>query len=426
MALALKKKTRSAADVAARPEPTAGPDAGPMSVADRLAETRRARAILDNMIDQMPINVMTCDPTDFRIDRVNKTSIETLRQIEHLLPIKVDEILGQSIDIFHKDPGHQRRLLADPSNLPHLALIKLGEETMALNACAIRDDNGNYVSIMVTWKLVTNEVGLTHRVNDVISSAATEMQSTAETMSTTAEETNRQATAVAAAAEEASANVQTVASAAEELSNSVGEISRQVTQSASIAQSAVEEAERTNATIQGLAEAAEKIGAVVDLINDIASQTKLLALNATIEAARAGDAGKGFAVVASEVKNLADQTEKATKQIADQVGGMQAATGGAVGAIGKIAETIGEIDQTATAIASAVEEQGAATQEIARNVQQASEGTRDVSSNIGGVSEAANQTGQVATKMLEASGNLSQQAESLRTELEEFVSRLAS
>jgi len=421
MALALKKKTRSAADAAARPEPTAGPDAGPMSVADRLAETRRARAILDNMIDQMPINVMTCDPTDFRIDRVNKTSIETLRQIEHLLPIKVDEILGQSIDIFHKDPGHQRRLLADPSNLPHLALIKLGEETMALNACAIRDDNGNYVSIMVTWKLVTNEVGLTHRVNDVISSAATEMQSTAETMSTTAEETNRQATAVAAAAEEASANVQTVASAAEELSNSVGEISRQVTQSASIAQSAVEEAERTNATIQGLAEAAEKIGAVVDLINDIASQTKLLALNATIEAARAGDAGKG-----SEVKNLADQTEKATKQIADQVGGMQAATGEAVGAIGKIAETIGEIDQTATAIASAVEEQGAATQEIARNVQQASEGTRDVSSNIGGVSEAANQTGRVATKMLEASGNLSQQAESLRTELEEFVSRLAS
>ena len=261
-------------------------------------------------------------------------------------------------------------------------------------------------------------------VVEAVSSAATQMQSSAHAMSATAEQTSRQSTAVAAASEEASTNVQTVASAAEELTTSVTEISRQVTKSSDMALAAVKEAEHTNEQIQGLDQAAQKIGEVVALITDIADQTNLLALNATIEAARAGDAGRGFAVVASEVKSLANQTAKATEEISGQVSGIQAATRNAVEAIQGIGKAIGEINQIATTIASAVEEQGAATQEIARNVDQAAAGTREVSSNISGVNQAADETGHAAGQILEASGQLSQQSETLKAEVDKFVAEV--
>ncbi|MDH5748349.1 MAG: nitrate- and nitrite sensing domain-containing protein [Rhodospirillales bacterium] len=254
-----------------------------------------------------------------------------------------------------------------------------------------------------------------------VASASDGMKSTAEGMAATAEETSTQATTVAAAAEEASTNVQTVASAAEELSSSITEIARQVSQSSEIAGKAVTDAEETNIKIQGLAEAANKIGEVVAMITDIADQTNLLALNATIEAARAGDAGKGFAVVASEVKNLANQTAKATEEIGSQIGGIQTATQEAVGAIQGISKTIAEINEIAATIASAVEEQGAATQEIARNVEQASAGTQDVTSNISGVNQAADDTGKAANSVLEAVGSLTMQSDTLRTQVEEFL-----
>jgi methyl-accepting chemotaxis protein len=254
-----------------------------------------------------------------------------------------------------------------------------------------------------------------------VATAASEMQSTAQSLSSTAEETSRQATAVAASSEEASSNVQTVAAAAEELSGSIKEISRQVAQSSDIASKAVVEAERTNDTVNSLAEAAHKIGAVVSLINEIASQTNLLALNATIEAARAGEAGKGFAVVASEVKSLANQTAKATEEIGAQISAMQNVTGEAVTAIQGIGSVIKQISEIATTIASAVEEQGAATQEIARNVQQAAAGTQDVSSNITGVTQASGETGAAANQMLGASNELAHQGELLRSEVDKFL-----
>jgi methyl-accepting chemotaxis protein len=257
-----------------------------------------------------------------------------------------------------------------------------------------------------------------------VAAAAHQMEGLARTMSGTAEETSRQSTTVAAAAEEATTNIQTVAAAAEELSASISEISRQVASSASIASGAMEEAGRTNTMVRSLSDAADRIGQVVKLINDIASQTNLLALNATIEAARAGDAGKGFAVVANEVKSLANQTAKATDEIAAQIAAVQGATRDAVGAIGSIATTIGQINEIAGTIAAAVEEQGAATQEIARNVQQAAMGTQEVTGTIARVSQAATETGGAARDVLTAATELAGNSTTLERQVDRFVSQI--
>ncbi|WP_407193475.1 methyl-accepting chemotaxis protein [Bradyrhizobium sp. STM 3566] len=256
---------------------------------------------------------------------------------------------------------------------------------------------------------------------NTLSSSATELEAAARTLSKAADSTQELSSVVSAASEEASTNVQSVASATEEMSSSVTEISRQVQDAARIAGAAVEQAQRTNDRVNKLSQAATRIGDVVELINTIAGQTNLLALNATIEAARAGEAGRGFAVVASEVKALAEQTAKATGEIGHQIADIQAATQESVVAIKEISGTIGRISEISSAIASAVEEQGAATQEIARNIQQAAQGTNQVAANIGDVKHGAAETGSASTQVLASAQMLSRDSARLHSEVEQFL-----
>jgi methyl-accepting chemotaxis protein len=271
------------------------------------------------------------------------------------------------------------------------------------------------------YKMAEDFEGAVGGIIGAVSTASSQLETSAGALSSTAERAEELATTVAAASEEASTNVQSVASATEEMASSVNEISRQVQESARMAGEAVDQARKTNDRVSELSKAAARIGDVVELINTIAGQTNLLALNATIEAARAGEAGRGFAVVASEVKALAEQTAKATGEIGQQVSGIQAATQESVGAIKEISGTIERLSEISSAIAAAVEEQGAATQEISRNVQQAAHGTQQVSSNITDVQRGASETELASTQVLSAAQSLSGDSNRLKLEVDKFL-----
>lgn len=360
-------------------------------------EIETARAM--RMLDEMPINVMLADKDTLEINYINKTSIETLRSIEQHLPVKADAIKGACIDIFHKHPEHQRKILADPRNLPHNAVITVGDDKLDLKVAAVLDEDGTYVGPMVSWSVVTQNINMAESVSKVVSAvsaAATEMQASASSMSQ--------------AANASTSGAATVAASAEEMGAAIGEISQRVNHSSQIAQEGVEVAAQSNETIVALAATAEKIGGVVNLIKDIADQTNLLALNATIEAARAGEAGKGFAVVASEVKTLANQTAKATDEIAGQIGEIQQASDSAVSANEKIADKIKNIEEMITAISAAMEEQTAATQEMA--------------SSISSVSTSSSETGSLADQVRDAASELSQRSTELEGEVQEFMNSM--
>ncbi len=398
-------------------------------VTDR-EEALQQSARLQNMMDNVNINVMLTD-LDLTLIYMNPASVRTLKPLEQYLPMPVDKILGQKIDIFHKDPSHQRRMLASDKNLPHRAKIHLGPETLDLNVVAIYVQERKYMGAMVTWAVITDRVKMAddferdvQAVVNVVSSSSTELEASAQGMAASAEETTRQAQAVAAASEEATRNVQTVAASAEELTSSIREIAARVQEASQISQVAVRQAATTSDTMSKLGQSSQEIGQVVKVITSIAQQTNLLALNATIEAARAGEAGKGFAVVANEVKELARQTAKATEEIGNKIAGVQSDTGLAVTAIREIAGVIDKINEISTTIASAVEEQNAATSEISRNVSEAARGTADVSYNIANVTQVALEGGRTAENIRTASGQLSSESEKLNAAVAEFLKKM--
>jgi len=444
-------------------------------------------ALFVPLVENMPANLLLAD-SDLNLKYMNPESKKNLEKLEQYLPVKVDDMIGQSIDIFHKDPERVRKILEDPQNLPHQAQIQVGPETMSFMAAAIYDQHQNYIGPMVAWELITDKIAneqkikeatdrqireaeelrqkvdsilavvnaaaqgdLTQEVNvngnDAIGqmgrglkqfftnlrqsitkigenalalgSSSEQLTSISQQMAGNAGETSSQANVVAAASEEVSKNVETVATGTEQMSASIKEIAGNASQAARVASQAVKVAETTNTTVTKLGESSAEIGEVIKVINSIAEQTNLLALNATIEAARAGEAGKGFAVVANEVKELAKETAKATEEISNKIQAIQEDTNSAVDAIGEVGTIIDKINDIASTIAGAVEEQSATVNEIGRNVNESAKGTAEIAQNITGVAQAAESTAAGAADSQKAAAELSRMA----AELQQLVQR---
>lgn len=402
------------------------------SAASELRKAVETSYMLKQMVDNMPPGVMAVDITnDFTINYMNSSAIKTLGELEEHLPMTVDKVMGSSIDIFHKNPQHQRELLRSKDNLPHKFKLKLGSETLGATASAIYDNNKNYTGAMLTWEIITEKVKLADEfeqnvkgIVNVVASAATQLSQTAQGMSDIIQQSMQLANDASNAAGETSGNVQTVASAAEELSASVREIATQMSKANSLVHESTDKTETADKMAFALGEATDKVNSVMSMISSISEQINLLALNATIESARAGEAGKGFAVVANEVKGLASETDKSIADIQKVVEEMRGASSDIIKALGEIKGSINQISDASSSVASAVEEQTATTNEIARSMQTAASGTKLISDNLSNVSSSTMQASTASEQMLEAANELSRQAEGLNGQVDAFLQKM--
>lgn len=384
-------------------------------ITDKLASLKRA-AMMNQMVDMSPINTMFSDDSG-KLVYMNEASKRTLKDLQKYLPDRVENLVGQQIDIFHKRPEHQKRIISDPKNLPHKAKINLGPEVLDLLVSPIFDIDGKYTGPMVTWAVITESVKLSKELEETatqLAAAAEELSATATQLTQNAETTTQQSTVAAGSTEQVAKGVQVVATNTEEMVASIKEISRNTSEAANISKDAMQRATDTNKTITQLGDSSEEIGNVIKVISSIAQQTNLLALNATIEAARAGEAGKGFAVVANEVKELAKQTAKATDDITNKINAIQGDSKNAVSAINGISNVIEKLNSISVAIAAAVEEQTATANEVARVVKQSNQGVEDIAGVVQKVSGAAKQSSAGASQTLDAAKSLSMLSEKLR------------
>lgn len=396
---------------------------------DLLAKKVEELASLRRVLDEMPVNIMIADRRqNWSITYLNRTSRETLKSIESELAVPIDQVLGSSIDIFHKNPRHQREMLENEWNLPHRAKIKLGHDTLDLRVSALHDSQGAYSAALLTWSLVTANVRLADdfendvaRAVECVSIAASRMKDSANILSSAAVETGSQAISVAKSSDQVSTNVSTVASATEELSASIADISQRMQEASHSIRQVVDQAQLANHVMNELSVAADDIKEVAKMIDSIAAQINLLALNATIESARAGEAGKGFAVVASEIKNLANESSKATTEISKRIETVVLQSRNAVQALTGIQEEIGHIHSVTTAVAGAVAEQRAATAEIACNVGDVTEQVKSVSANVEGMSQVAEDSGRLATEVLGQASALGEEGSRLKEAVESFL-----
>ena len=383
-----------------------------------------------SVLDALPVNVLVLHPIEATITFANRRSVETLHTLRTYLPPSVnpDAMVGLSMDVFHKNPAHQRSIVADPSRLPWRTKIRLGPKTLDLHVSPVRDDDGRYIAAVLTWSDMTPLTDSIASFDGLINAALREaaeatglMRSAAERVLSATDATSRSADSAASGAAETTTNVQSVAAAVEELTASNSEITRQVNRTSTATGQAVTEAGAALDSVRVLAQTSQRIGEVVGLINSIANQTNLLALNATIEAARAGAAGRGFAVVATEVKALAGQTARATGEIAQHVGQIQSATAQSVAAIERIAGMIQGLDESATTIAAAVEEQAATANEISRSAREAAVRTDGVGTSIAEVAGTADTSAGSARSVLSATTTFDQQMEQVTKAVQDFL-----
>lgn len=375
------------------------------------------------MVDMAPINLMMAD-IDGTITYINNKSEETLRTIEHLLPIKASQVQGAKMDIFHRNPAHQKNIISNPANLPYRSTITLDTEKLDLNIAAVYDNNNNYIGPMVTWEVVTAKMVVIEELGTSatqLGSAGEELLTLASTMAANAEETSAQSNTAGTASEEVSAGIQSVAASMEEMSASIKEITKSTNESSKRSNEAMSMASDANRIVQALGESSMDIGNVIKVITSIAQQTNLLALNATIEAARAGEAGKGFAVVANEVKELAKQTATATEDISKKIEAIQEDSQSAVGSIKTITDAIDELNAIASNIATSVEEQAATTSEVTRIVQESATGVEQITQNISQVSTAASETGKGANQTQDSARDLHSIAQKLNDLVDKFT-----